>query len=405
MLLYQAYQSQQAALTPLRWLANNVRAYADHPWARNNPLMSVITAACDVIADAKPHHDRPDFGIRSSFVNGQEYPVTEVEVLDLPFCSLLHFKKEHALPQPKVLLVAPMSGHFSTLLRGTVEALLQDHDVYITDWVNARNVPLWYGTFDFDDYVNYVMEFIRHLGPDVHVMAVCQPAVPVMAAVSLMAAHDDSHQPRSMILMGGPIDTRANPTKVNEFAKRQSLASLRRTVITHVPVPYQGMMRRVYPGFMQLSGFVSMNLDRHVKAHVDMFRNLVKGDGESAAATKKFYREYLTVMDMPAEFYLDTIHKVFHEHQLPRGELKVRGENVEPSAIRRTALMTVEGELDDICGLGQTRASHTLCSSLPEEMHTAYVQPGVGHYGVFNGRKFREEIMPRVTDFIRRHAG
>lgn len=401
MFLYQAYETQQAALAPMRWFANEVRSFAGHPWLDAfSPMADYVTAACDVVADAKPRHVRPDFGLRFTTLDGARVEIEEVAVLKRPFCTLMHFKKDRAVDQPKMLLVAPMSGHFATLLRGTVEALLPHYDVYVTDWINARNVPIWQGRFDLDDFIDYTIGFMRHLGPDLNVMAVCQPAVPVLAAAAIMAAENDPLQPRSMVLMGGPIDTRVNPTKVNEFAEQNTMDMIKQMVVTRVPAPHAGFMRAVYPGFLQLSSFVSMNLGRHVKAHVDMFHNLVKGDGESVAATKRFYDEYLTVMDMPAEFYLQTIETVFQNHDLPLGRMTSRGRPVDPSKITKTALMTVEGENDDICGAGQTFATHALCPNLPEAKKRHWLQPKVGHYGVFNGRRFREEIIPRVNAFV-----
>lgn len=403
MFLYQAYSAQQAAMEPLRWFANEVRTFAGRSGlasSLSNPIMDAFTAACDVVADAKPLHDRPDYGIRTTLVDGHLVPIEEEIVLQKPFCDLLHFKKPGVTGQPRVVVFAPMSGHFSTLLRGTVEALLPQHDVYITDWINARNVPLWQGHFGLDAFIDYCIEFLRHLGPDVTAVAVCQPAVPLLVAVSAMAQMNDPAQPKAMVLMGGPLDTRVSPTKVNEFAQSGSIETIKQMVITHVPPPYAGMMRAVYPGFLQLSGFMSMNIGRHVRAHVDMFRNLVKGDGESVTSTKKFYKEYLTVMDMPADFYLQTLTAVFQNYDLPLGKFKYRDMLITPSAIEKTALMTVEGADDDICGPGQTQAAHILCSGIPAERRIDYVQQGVGHYGVFNGRKFREQILPRIASFI-----
>jgi poly(3-hydroxybutyrate) depolymerase len=354
----------------------------------------------ELLSNAGMSHDRPDFGIGSVAVDGREVAVTEEVVASHPFCNLLHFRKEAIRDEPTILVVAPLSGHFPTLLRGTVQTLLPDHNVYITDWLNSRNVPLLYGRFDLDDFVDVVIRFIRLLGPGVHVMAVCQPSVPVLAAVSLMAASDDPCQPASMILMGGPVDPRANPTEVNHFAMAHSLEWFDRTVITTVPARYPGAFRRVYPGFLQLAGFLSMNLDRHVSAHWSMFNNLVKGHGDSAAATRAFYKEYTSVMDLPADFYLQTIKRVFHDHDLPQGRFLVHGNPVEPAAIERTALMTVEGERDDICAVGQTVAAHSLCTGIPAVKKTHHLQPKVGHYGVFHGRRWQTETYPKVKAFI-----
>ena len=347
---------------------------------------------------------RPDFGIRSVTIAGAEVAVTEQVVAADPFCNLLHFRKDSQREEPIVLVVAPLSGHFPTLLRGTVRTLLPDHDVFITDWQNARNVPLLFGRFGLDDFVDLIIDFIRFLEPPVHVVAVCQPSVPVLAAVSLLAASGEACQPASMVLMGGPIDPAANPTEVNRFAEAHSLEWFERTVITTVPGRYPGAFRRVYPGFLQLAGFLSMNLERHVSAHWSMFENLVRGDGDSAAATRAFYQEYSSVMDLPADFYLHTIKRVFHDHDLARGRFRVRGEPVEPAAIERTALMTVEGERDDVCGPGQTVAAHRLCTGILPAKQTHHLQLQVGHYGVFHGRRWQTETYPKVRAFIRTHG-
>jgi poly(3-hydroxybutyrate) depolymerase len=338
--------------------------------------------------------------LKTAQIGNETVAVNEEILLRKPFCQLLRFNRDTTRRDPKVLVVAPMSGHFATLLRGTVEALLPDHDVHITDWADAREVPLSLGNFDLDDYVDYVMEFCRYLGPDVHVIAVCQPSVPVMAAAALMAANKDPRQPRSITLMGGPIDTRVSPTTPNDLAMRNSMMWFRQNVISTVPFTYPGAMRRVYPGFLQLTSFISMNLDRHINAHMRQFEHLVKGDDDSADGHRAFYDEYLAVMDLTAEFYLQTIQVVFKEHQLPRGVWVSRGRTVDPGAIE-TALMTVEGELDDISGIGQTKAAHALTPNIPGARHVHWEQPRVGHYGIFNGRKWREQIMPRVRDFIR----
>jgi poly(3-hydroxybutyrate) depolymerase len=325
-------------------------------------------------------------------------------VQEKPFGHLLHFSRQvEGRRDPKVIVVAPMSGHYATLLRGTVEAMLPDHDVYITDWIDARDVSLDHGTFTLDDYIDYLIQFMEFLGPDTHVLAVCQPSVPMMAAVSIMAAEDHPCQPCSMVMMGGPIDTRINPTKVNEMATDKPFSWFENTVIQSVPFNHVGRGRRVYPGFLQLQGFMSMNLERHVGEHLKLFHNMVRGDGDSAEQHREFYDEYLSVMDLPADYYLETIRKVFQEHLLPKGELTSRGRKVDPSKIRRTALMTVEGEKDDITGIGQTKAAHALCTNLPDSMQRYHLQAKVGHYGVFNGRRWREEVYPNVRDFIRTH--
>lgn len=402
-MLYYAYQAHSDALNQLRRAAATMGGWLGRslPLFEDNPLFRSATAAMEMLSHAGVSHERPDFGIDSVVVDGAEVAVSEEVVASHPFCKLLHFRKEVERDEPTVLVTAPLSGHFPTLLRGTVRTVLPDHDVYLTDWANARNVPLLYGRFDLDDFVGLVIRFVRQLGPRTHVMAVCQPSVPVLAAVSLLAAAGDPCQPASMILMGGPIDTRANPTAVNRFAGSRSLDWFERTVIETVPARYPGAFRRVYPGFLQLAGFLSMNIDRHVEAHWKMFRHLGDGDGDSAAAIRAFYREYTSVMDLPADFYLQTIQRVFHDHDLPRGRFRVNGARVDPAAIERTALMTVEGERDDICGVGQTVAAHALCRRIPAAKKSHHLQPNVGHYGVFHGRRWQSETYPKVREFIR----
>jgi poly(3-hydroxybutyrate) depolymerase len=334
-------------------------------------------------------------------------PVRVVPEWEHSFCRLLHFERaferQPTRPQPRLLIVAPMSGHYSTLLRGTVEAFLPNHDVYITEWQDARMVPLAEGPFDLDDYIDYVISILHFLGGDVHIVAVCQPSVPVLAAVARMEATEDPYVPLSMVLMGGPIDTRVNPTGVNQLAKFRGIDWFRRNVITKVPFPHPGVMRDVYPGFLQLNGFVSMNIDRHIDAHRKLFRHLVDGDGDSAQKHREFYDEYLAVMDLAAEFYLQTVETVFIRHALPQGLMTHRDDAVDPTQIRRVALMTVEGEHDDISGVGQTEAAHRLCVNIPDALKAHWLQPGVGHYGVFNGSRFRAEIAPRIADFVLSH--
>ena len=404
-MLYEAYQVHNDVLGPIRLIAEVFRGFFDQPWplVGNAPLFRSAAAAMELLSNAGMSHDRPDFGIRSVSIEEKEVAVTEEVVATDPFCNLLHFRKGTAREDPVVLVVAPLSGHFPTLLRGTVKTLLPDHDVFITNWANARNVPLLYGRFGLDDFVDLVIRFIRFLGPRVHIMAVCQPSVPVLAAVSLLAAGGEDSQPASMILMGGPIDPAANPTEVNRFAQAHSLDWFERTVIATVPGRYPGAFRRVYPGFLQLAGFLSMNLERHVSAHWGMFEHLVRGDGDSAAATRAFYKEYCSVMDLPADFYLHTIKRVFHDHDLSRGHFRVRGEPVEPAAIENTALMTVEGERDDVCAPGQTVAAHRLCTGIIPAKRNHHLQRQVGHYGVFHGRRWETETYRKVRAFIRAH--
>jgi poly(3-hydroxybutyrate) depolymerase len=404
-MLYHFYELSHAAIAPLRAAVNVNRFFLDHGW---NPFIEtypgkVAAAAFEVFDRVTKRYAKPSFGINTIEIDGRRVGVTEQVVRSLPFCELVHFQRETGVPRddPAVLLVAPLSGHYPTLLRGTVRALLPDHDVYITDWRDAREVPLSAGRFDLDDYIDYVIESIRHLGTDAHVIAVCQPGPAVVAATALMSAADDPCVPSSVTLMGSPIDTRLSPTKPNELALSKPLKWFERNVIMNVPFPNPGFMRRVYPGFLQLTGFMTMNLDRHLNAHHKLFSDLVVGDGDSAAAHRKFYDEYLAVMDLTAEYYLQTIDVVFQQHALPDGRMLHRGRKVETAAIRDTALMTVEGELDDISGIGQTQAAHELFCNVPDKRHLDYIQAGVGHYGVFNGSRWRAEIAPRIRDFIR----
>jgi poly(3-hydroxybutyrate) depolymerase len=404
---YYAYEFAHAFLSPLRLSVNGMRSVLDWPFnpIAQTPLGRHLVAACEVFENMTRRYGKPDFGLKTTRVNNVEVPVHERVVAATPFCNLLHFERDTSRVgtryDPKVLIVAPMSGHYATLLRGTVKAMLPEHDTYVTDWIDARDIPLAMGRFDLDDFIDHVIDFIRVIGPDTHVIAVCQPAVPVLAAVAHMANTDCPCQPASMTLMGGPIDTRSNPTGVNRLAETRSLDWFERTVISAVPFPHAGFMRPVYPGFLQLTGFMTMNLERHMNAHVDLFNNLVKGDCDSVKQHQDFYDEYLAVMDLTAEFYLQTIKTVFQEHALPKGTMMHRGTRVDCSAIQDTALMTVEGERDDVCGLGQTEAAHDLCTGIAEHMKVHYVQEGVGHYGVFNGTRWRTEIQPRIREFIR----
>jgi poly(3-hydroxybutyrate) depolymerase len=404
-MLYETYQAHSDALAPVRWLAHAFQGLLNQPWPvlAHHPVVRGAAAACEMVARTGMWHERPDFGIRGTCVGAVPVTVSENAVMRHPFCTLLHFKKEMVVDQPKVLLVAPLSGHFATLLRGTVETLLPEHDVYITDWVNARNVPMLYGRFDLDDHIDLIISFIRELGPDIHVIAVCQPSVPVLAAVALLGADEPAAAPCTMTLMGGPIDTRRNPTVVNKLATSRPLSWFERNVIATVPPRYAGQFRRVYPGFLQLAGFMTMNLDRHVTAHMDLFKHLVRGDGESAESTRRFYNEYMSVMDLPADFYLQTVSRVFQQHALPLGRFVSRGRKVEPRAIARTALFCVEGENDDICAVGQTAAALDLCGGLPSSKKAHHIQPRVGHYGVFNGKRWRSETYPKVRGFIAAH--
>lgn len=346
------------------------------------------------------NYEKPEFELPFTNINGEQVAITEEVTHSLPYCDLLHFKREGTHDHPKMLLLAPLSGHYATLLRGTVEQFLPDHEVYITDWKNARNVPLSQGSFSFNDYVRYLIEFLEALGPNTHVVAVCQPSVPAIVATSIMAERKNPNYPKSLTMMGGPIDTRVSPTEVNDYASGKDLEWFENNVIKTVPRDFAGAGQRVYPGFIQLSGFMSMNLDSHVQKHYKFFGDLIKGDGDSAEAHRKFYNEYLAVMDLPAEFYLETIRKVFIDHRLATGKIQFEKKRVDPKAVTETALFTIEGENDDITGKGQTKAAHKLLSNIPEHKKHHYEQPDVGHYGIFNGRRFREVIAPKIKAFI-----
>ena len=404
--MYWFYEMNQAALNPARALADVTRLVFRNPINpfSNTTLGKAIAAAAELFERSTRRYARPDWDITSTVVGGERVPVHVTSLWERPFCRLMRFERAFGRvprrPQPKMLIVAPMSGHYATLLRGTVEAFLPNHDVYITDWADARTVPLAQGRFDLDDYIDYVISMLHFLGGDAHVVAVCQPSVPVLAAVSLMEANDDPYVPRSMTLMGGPIDTRVNPTAVNKLAEARGSDWFRRNVITKVPFPHPGFMRDVYPGFLQLHGFMSMNLDRHIEAHRNLFKHLVEGDGDSAQKHCEFYDEYLAVMDLAAEFYLQTVDTVFVRHALPKGQMTHRGRPIDPGKIKRVGLLTVEGEHDDISGVGQTEAAHNLCVNIPASRKAHWLQPTVGHYGVFNGSRFRAEIAPRISDFI-----
>ena len=407
-MFYQLYELNHAAMAPFRAAADIMRfAYANplNPFS-HTPLGRTMAASLEMFERTTRRYGKPEFGLKQTTIGDRMVSVREEIVWSRPFCNLLHFARNVPAARgndPRILIVAPMSGHYATLLRGTVEALLPSADVYITDWIDARMVPMTEGTFDFDDYVDYVIEMLHFLGHDTHVIAVCQPSVPVLAAAAVLEEANDPLSPASMTLMGGPIDTRINPTAVNKLAQERSLQWFSDNVIMNVPWPQPGFMRPVYPGFLQLSGFMSMNLDRHLVAHKEFFMHLVKNDGEPEKH-RDFYDEYLAVMDLTAEFYLQTVEEVFIKHSLPKGELMHRGKRVDPAAIRKVALLTVEGENDDISGVGQTKAAQTICVNIPEDMRMHYLQPDVGHYGVFNGSRFRREIAPRILDFVRQHS-
>ncbi|MEJ0016011.1 MAG: polyhydroxyalkanoate depolymerase [Acetobacteraceae bacterium] len=401
-MMYQLYQTQADMMLPLRRFARigaSLTRLADYGTC-TPPVMRQMAAALTMFAEAGLTHDRPAYGIDTVTVDERTVAVTEEAADDTPFGTLLHFRKDSNAIQPRVLVVAPMSGHFATLLRGTLQVMLPEHDLFVTDWKNARDVPLAAGQFGFDEFVDHIIRFLRTMGPGSHIVAVCQPTVAALAAAAVMAEQADPATPHSLTLMAGPIDTRVNPTKVNELAKSRSIEWFERNLISSVPWRFPGACRRVYPGFVQLSAFMSMNLDRHISAHFGQFRSLVSGDHASADAHRKFYDEYGAVMDLPAEFYLETVQRVFQEHDLPRGVLTWHGETVRPTAIRRMGLLTVEGERDDICAIGQTMAALDLCSRIPVNLKQEHLQTGVGHYGVFSGRRWTNEVYPRVREMI-----
>ncbi len=405
-MLYQAYQLQTDLASPLRLLAQSVSA---NLWLEKTErsLLRQVSAACEVVSRMRLTHSRPAYGIDAVQIGERMVPVLEETALSLPFGSLLRFRKEapDLPPQPKVLLAAPLSGHFATLLRETVRTLLQDHEVYITDWHNARDVSLRHGAFGLEDYITYMIRFVEAVGESAHMVAVCQPCVAALAATAVMAEDDNPATPCSLTLMAGPVDCRVNPTEVNRLATSKPIEWFEKNLISHVPLPHKGVMRRVYPGFVQLTAFMSMNLERHQQSFRHMFEHLVEGRTEEARTIQTFYDEYLAVNDLPAEFYLETVEKVFQNYDLAVGTLQYKGRTVNPAAIRRTALMTVEGERDDICSVGQTVAAQDLCPNIRPYLKTHHIQTGVGHYGVFSGRKWNQQIYPRVRDHIHSAEG
>jgi poly(3-hydroxybutyrate) depolymerase len=413
-MLYQFYETQRALLSPFSEFASASSKLYNHPLSpfTHTPMAQRVSAGLDLMHRLAKEYEKPEFNIHSVAIKGIDVAVQQQVAIEKPFCRLLRFKRfSDDLPmlsllktQPTVLVVAPLSGHHSTLLRETVRELLRDHKVFITDWTDARMVPVEKGPFHLDDYVAYVREFIRHIGPHVNVISVCQPTVPVLAAISLMASAGEA-TPRTMTMMGGPIDARKSPTAVNNLAMNKSHEWFEHNVVYRVPVNYPGNGRRVYPGFLQHTGFIAMNPDRHLKSHYDYFLDLVRGDDSSADFHRDFYDEYNAVLDMPAEYYLDTIKTVFQDFALVNGTWEVAGEMVRPEDIRSTALLTIEGELDDISGAGQTRAAHDLCTGIPKTRQFHYDAVGAGHYGIFSGRRWREKVYPQVRDFIASHQG
>ena len=411
-MLYQLYESQRALMAPFAEFASASSKLYSHPMSpfTHVPMAQRLSASFDLMHRLAKEYEKPRFEIQSTTVDGVEVAVQEQVAVEKPFCRLLRFKRftdharvlERMKGQPTVLVVAPLSGHHATLLRDTVKMLLRDHKVFITDWTDARMVPVDKGPFHLDDYIAYVQEFIRSIGPEVNVISVCQPTVPVLAAISLMASNGEP-TPRTMTMMGGPIDARKSPTAVNNLAMNKSHSWFQNNVIYRVPVNYPGAGRAVYPGFLQHAGFIAMNPDRHLKSHYDYFLDLIRGDGEKSEFHRDFYDEYNAVLDMPAEYYLDTIQTVFQDFALVNGTWKVKGQLVRPQDIRTTALLTIEGELDDISGAGQTHAAHDLCTGIPADQQFRYDVIGAGHYGIFSGRRWRESAYPRIRDFIASH--
>jgi poly(3-hydroxybutyrate) depolymerase len=398
-MLYFAYQTQSDMMAPIRAWASLALASGAQPLLGDDTQRN-LSAAYELISRAGLTHTRPPFGINHVTAGNRDVEVREEPAVRTPFGTLLHFKKDIAAAQPQVLVVAPLSGHFATLLRATVRTLLPEHDVFITDWHNARDVPITAGRFGIDEYVEHLIQYLEHLGPGSHVLAVCQPCVAVLSAVALMAQSGNPAQPRSMTLMAGPIDCRVNPTKVNELANKRDIAWFERMLTTTVPMRYPGAFRHVYPGFVQLAAFMTMNIERHLKAHKELYDNLASGELEKAEITKAFYDEYFAVLDLTAEFYLETVRHIFQEYALPLGTLKWRGETIDPGAIRRTMLLTVEGERDDICAVGQTVAAHDLCKKLRPYLKRHHMQAGVGHYGVFSGKRWENQVYPIVKNVI-----
>ncbi|WP_028466409.1 polyhydroxyalkanoate depolymerase [Nisaea denitrificans] len=404
-MLYHMYEATRMAIMPWRMGAQAVRNTVTAPWSplSYTPLGKQIDSAAEMFERVTRRYGKPDWGFEKTVIDGKDVAVEEEVVIHRTYCSLVNFKRDTKRNDPKLLVVAPVSGHYATLLRGTVETMLPDHDVYVTDWTDCRYVPITADRFNLSDYIDYIIDFLHYLGPNTHVLAVCQPSVPALAAVSIMSGWGDICAPASMTLMGGPIDTRRNPTAVNKLAKEHTIEWFERHVVTVVPPPYPGMGRRVYPGFIQLTNFISMNLDKHMISLNELFDHLVQGDEEEADKKKAFYDEYLAVMDLPAEFYLETVETVFQKHSLPKGEMMARWNPVKPEQITKTAILCVEGELDDISGVGQTQAALDMTPNLPDSMKHYHLQKNVGHYGVFNGGRWRREIAPVVKGFIREH--
>jgi len=404
-MLYYMHEMQRLWMASARMAAEGARLAFRNPWSplAHNPGARYLGSAAELFEHLTRRYGKPDWGLDSTEIDGETVAVAEEAIVKRTYCHLLHFRRQTEREDPKVLLVAPLSGHFATLLRGTVETLLPDHDVFVTDWQDCRMVPITEDKFNLNDYIDYLIDFLHVLGPNTHVIAVCQPAVPAMAATAVMSGWNDACVPATLTLIGGPIDTRKSPTAVNTLARSKPLEWFEQHVVVQVPPPYPGMFRKVYPGFIQLTNFVAMNFEKHLASYHQLFDHLVEGDEEAADKKRGFYEEYQAVMDLPAEFYLDTLKVVFQEHALPKGEMVARWHPVLPEKITRTAILCVEGELDDISGVGQTKAALEITTNLPDYLKRYHLQKGVGHYGVFNGRKWRTEIAPVIRGFIREH--
>lgn len=404
-MLYYLHEFTRLSMAPARAMSEAMRFMVDHPLnpMSTTPMGRSLSSAAEIFEHLTRAYGKPEWDLKTTVIDGQEVAVEEEALIKRSYCHLVHFRRATERRDPKLLIVAPLSGHFATLLRGTVETLLPDHEVYVTDWQDCRLIPVTQDRFNLNDYIDYLIDFLHVLGPNTHVLAVCQPSVPALAAVSVMSGWGDNCVPASLTMIGGPIDTRKSPTQVNKLAQEQPLEWFERNVIVEVPPPYPGMFRKVYPGFIQLTNFISMNLEQHIRSYGELFEHLVVGDEEAADKKRSFYEEYRSVMDLPAEFYLQTIKTVFQEHELPDGKMVARWHPVLPEKITKTALMCVEGELDDISGIGQTKAALGITPNLPDEKKHYHLQAGVGHYGVFNGRKWREQVAPRIKRFIREH--
>jgi poly(3-hydroxybutyrate) depolymerase len=404
-MLYYLHEMSRMSMAPARAFTEGLRAMFDSPFNpfAHTPMARVIASSADIFEHLTRSYGKPAWGIDTTMIEDVPVEVEVETIITRTYCQLVHFKRATHREDPRLLIVAPLSGHYATLLRGTVEAMLPDHDVFITDWQDCRMIPVTQDRFNLNDYIDYLIDFLHVLGPNTHVIAVCQPSVPALAAVSVMSGWGDNCVPATLTMIGGPIDTRKSPTAVNKFAQEHSIEWFEKNVIVQVPPPYPGMFRHVYPGFIQLTNFIAMNFEKHLESYNQLFEHLVQGDDEAADKHRAFYEEYRAVMDLPAEFYLQTLETVFHEHALPQGKMIARWHPVLPEYITRTALLCIEGELDDISGMGQTKAALEITPNLPDEMKQYHLQPGVGHYGVFNGRRWREEVAPRIKRFIRTH--